>query len=218
VGTDGKPAYVGPDMGWVAFADGKVYGVEMAFSEHTRIGTQRAELDPLNRYPESNPNKIIISYNWYPGRVYCFGPGPVQMTMTTDLETVSAGQTVKITGAATDMSPASPLTPATKLPIYLSYTGATQGSIGTVITDVNGEFSVNWTPANAGTYTIIASSEGSASYEAPQDINTTITVSGGITLSTAGSIACIIAITVSAAAITVPIRKRKHEGDEHLEA
>jgi outer membrane protein assembly factor BamB len=217
VGTRQVPAYAGPDMGHTIIADGKVYGIEETYSCHTSIGSGRPETDPLMRYPESIP-KYHISHDWYTGRVYCFGPGPVQMTVSTDLPTVSAGQTVKISGTAVDMSPASPMTPAVNLPIRLSYVGEAQGSIGAVTTDVNGEFSVNWTPSTAGTYSIVASSEGSGSYEAPQDVTATITVSGGITLSTAGSIAAIIAITVSAAAITVPIRKRKHEGDEHLEA
>jgi outer membrane protein assembly factor BamB len=216
-GTIQAPAYAGPDMGHTIMADGKVYGIEETYSCHTSIGRGRPETDPLARYPESIP-KYHLSHDWYTGRVYCFGPGPVQMTVSTDLTTASSGQTVKISGTAVDMSPASPLTPAAKLPIHLSYMGEAQGSIGTVTTNVNGEFSFNWAPSTAGTYTIVASSEGSDSYEAPQDVSTTITVSGGITLSTAGSIAVIVAITVSAAAITVPIRKRKHEGDEHLEA
>jgi hypothetical protein len=217
VGSRTAPAYAGPDMGHTIMADGKVYGIEETYSCHTSIGSARPETDPLMRYPESMP-KYHISHDWYTGRVYCFGPGPVQMTLSTDLATVSAGQTVMISGTAVDMSPASPFTPAAKLPIHLSYMGEAQGSIGTVTTDVDGEFNVNWTPSTAGTYTIIASSEGSGSYETPQDVTATITVSGGITLSTAGSIAAIVAITVSAAAITVPIRKHKHEGGEPLEA
>jgi hypothetical protein len=216
VGTADNPTYAGPDMGHPVIADGKVYGVEEPYSGHTGIGTSRQETDPLGRYPSSIP-KYHISHDWY-GRVYCFGPGPVQMTVSTDRMTVSAGATVTISGTAVDMSPATPLTPAKELPIYLSYTGAAQGAIATVTTDKNGEFSVKWTPSTAGTYTIIASSEGSSSYEAPQDVNTTLAVSGGVTVSTIGSIAGIIAITVSATAITVPMRKRKQEGGEILEA
>jgi hypothetical protein len=136
------------------------------------------------------------------------------MTVSTDKNVVNVGETITISGTAVDMSPASPLAPAAKLPVYLSYTGTAEGSIGMVKTDLNGQFSINWAPSTAGALAIIASSGGSDSYEAPQDVTTVVTVSQGATLSTFGTIAGIIAITVSAAAITVPIRKRKHEGEE----
>jgi len=218
VGTAGAAAYAGPDMGYPVAADGKVYGVEEAYSGHTGIGTSRPELDPLLRYAESKP-KLHLSNIWYSGRVYCFGPGPVELTVDTDKTSVASGQAVGITVAASDLSPAHPLSPAEDLPVTLRYimsTGA-QGTIASVTTDKNGVAFVNWTPSASGTVTIIASSFGSKSHEAPSDASTTIVVSGGITLSTIGTIAGIAAITVSATAITVPIRKRKQEGGEQLE-
>jgi outer membrane protein assembly factor BamB len=218
-GTADSPAYAGPDMGFPLIADGKVYGVEMPFSSHTAIGDNRPEIDPLNRYPESIP-KFYITHTWYPGRVYCFGPGPVQLSVSTASPMVTTGQNVEITVTGVDMSPAMKLTAAKNLPISLSYVSSTgsSGHIANVETCDAGEASVSWTVPVSGTITIIASSPGSGSYEAPADASATVTASGGATFSTFGTIAGIIAITVSAAAITVPIRKRKHEGDEHLEA
>ena len=99
---------------------------------------------------------------------------------------------------------------------YITSSGA-QGNIASVKTNANGVAIVNWTPSTSGTVTLVASSFGSKSHEAPSDASTTIVVSGGVTLSTVGTIAGIIAITVSATAITVPIRKRKQEGGEQLE-
>jgi outer membrane protein assembly factor BamB len=218
-GTDGKPAYAGPDMGYAVIADGKVYGVEQPYSGHTGIGSSRPECDPLARYPSSIP-KYHISHDWYTGRVYCFGPGPVELSVSTTSPMVTTGQSIEITMTATDMSPAMDMAPAEHLPINLKYISSTgdSGHIANVKTNAEGTASIMWTVPVSGTITIIASSPGSGSYEAPADASTTVTASGGATFSTFGTIAGIIAITVSAAAITVPIRKRKHEGDEHLEA
>ena len=212
VGTAGAPSYAGPDMGHEVIADGKVYGVEEAYSGHTGIGTSRPELDPLLRYAESKP-KLHLSNIWYTGRVYCFGPGPVELSLSTDKDSVVSGQPVEITVAASDLSPAHPLSPAEDLPVTLRYitSSGSQGNIASIKTDGNGLAVVNWTPSASGTVTIIASSFGSKSHEAPSDASTTITVTGGVTISTVGSIAGIIALTVSATAITVPIRKRKQE-------
>jgi outer membrane protein assembly factor BamB len=196
----------GPNTTEIVVAEGRVYARQETMSGHVGVGDARPH--SLFDYDK------IVNYDWFPGQVYCFGPGPVQMTVSTDKNVVNVGETITISGTAVDMSPASPLAPAAKLPVYLSYTGTAEGSIGMVKTDLNGQFSINWAPSTAGALAIIASSGGSDSYEAPQDVTTVVTVSQGATLSTFGTIAGIIAITVSAAAITVPIRKRKHEGEE----
>jgi outer membrane protein assembly factor BamB len=189
-----------------AIADGKLYGRQETMSGHIGVGDSR----PHSTFDYD----VIANYHWFPGSVFCFGPGPVQMTVSTDKNTVNVGETITISGTALDMSPYSPQAPAKRLPVYLSYTGAAEGTIGMVKTDMNGEFSVNWAPSTGGACTIIASSEGSDSYEAPLDVTTTVNVSQGATLSTFGTIAGIIAITVSAAAIVMPIRKHKPEGGE----
>jgi outer membrane protein assembly factor BamB len=189
-----------------AIADGKLYGRQETMSGHIGVGDSR----PHSTFDYD----VIANYHWFPGSVFCFGPGPVQMTVSTDKSTVNVGETITISGTALDMSPYSPQAPAKRLPVYLSYTGAAEGTIGMVKTDMNGEFSVNWAPSTGGACTIIASSEGSDSYEAPLDVTTTVNVSQGATLSTFGTIAGIIAITVSAAAIVMPIRKHKPEGGE----
>jgi hypothetical protein len=144
----------------------------------------------------------------------------VELSVSTASPIVTTGQNVEITVTAADLSPAMDLAPAKRLPISLSYISTTgdSGHIANVETCSAGEASVSWTVPTAGTITIIASSPGSGSYEAPSDASAIVTASGGATLSTFGTIAGIIAVTVSAAAIIVPTRKRKHEGDEHLEA
>jgi hypothetical protein len=142
------------------------------------------------------------------------------MTILADRTTVNAGSTVKISVSATDMSPASPLTPAKNLPVTLLYrtsTGA-EGTIATVQTDNTGGFSTSWTPTSTGTYTIIASSPGSGAYEKPADVTTTIVATSGAAIGTVGAIGIVIALTLSTTAITLPIRKRKQEGGKLYEA
>jgi len=213
VGTASQPAYAGPNMCFPDLADGMVFGVEEPYSSHTGIGTSRPELDPLVRYPESIP-KLYLSNIWYPGRIYCFGPGPVVLSLSN--ATAITGQPVTIRGNAVDVSPG-PMqnTPAVGLPVSLSFIGSSSGSIANVVTNSQGQFSATWTPSAGGTYSIVASSQGTASYNAPAAASTVVVVSGG--LSTIASIAGIAVVAVSVSMISVPLRKRKEEEGEQLE-
>jgi len=218
VGTAQDPAYAGPNMGYPAIADGMVFGTEEPYSSHTGVGTSRPELDPLGRYPESIP-KWYISNQWYPGNLYCFGPGPVQLAVGTSLAAVGAGQSVTISGSAVDMSPAASLPGASKaavgLPVLLRFIGPSSGAIANVVTNSQGQFTATWTPSTTGTYSIVASSAGSASYQAAAPASTILTVTG-TSPTIIGSIMGIAAITVSVGVITMPIGKRKQEEGEEL--
>jgi len=201
-----------------AVADGKVYGIEFPYSSHSGLGTSRPEVDPLARYAESLP-KFHTSNVWYPGNIYCFGARPTKLSVHTDPWFVNTGENVEITVDAQDLSQSHYLPPAFDLPVNLRYVSASgaSGDIGTVKTGASGSAAFTWSVAVAGSVTIVVPSPGNNRHEASPDASVPINVGGGITLSTVRSMAGIIALTVSATAITVPMQKRKQEGGEQLE-
>jgi outer membrane protein assembly factor BamB len=212
VGTEANPAYAGPDMGFPMVADGKVYGIEQPYSGHTGVGTSRFEVDPGPTNPVGEWAKpYITNLDWYLGRVYCYGPGPTELKVSTDKIKASAGETVTILGSANDLSPADPGVPATRLPVNLSYRRAdgTEGAIAAMKTDKNGKFSYAWKPAS-GVYSIIASSPGSGSYEPPADAITFVAVEGSVTFGLFGTATAVLAVAVIVLTV-MPMRKPKRE-------
>jgi hypothetical protein len=214
VGTASAPALIAPDMGHPIAADGKVFGLELAQSCHTGIGSSRAECDPLARYPSSIP-KYHISFDWYPGYVYCFGPGPVALKVSTDKIAAASGETVTVSGTAIDMSPNDPGIPATGLPVTITAyrSDGTTTAIATVKTGTDGTFSVPWKPSS-GVYRIVAGSPGSASYEKPDDAATVVSISGSsATSSLFQAVTAVLAMGVIAIMVA-PIHKSKSEVDQ----
>jgi hypothetical protein len=206
-------------MGQPIVADGKLYGIEEPYSGHTGVGSSRPEVAPgmgTTGVPEGEWAKpYITNLFWDEGRVYCIGPGPTELKVSTDKIKISAGQTVMISGSAVDLSPYDPGIPATGLPITLSYVMAdgSRGAIATVKTGMDGMFTYGWNPAS-GVYKIIASSPGSASYEAPADAATVVAVEGSSTFSFGIFETATAVLAVAAIMLTVmPMFKSKHEED-----
>jgi outer membrane protein assembly factor BamB len=215
VGTEANPVYIGPDMGQPIVADGKVYGIEEAYSCHTDIGDSRPEVRPGVTADAGEWAKPYITNEvWYKNAVYCYGPGPTEMKVSTDKIQSKSGETVTISGSVVDLSPVDPGIPATKLPVNLSYRRAdgTEGAIATMKTDKNGKFSYGWKPAS-GVYKIVASSPGSASYEAPADATTVVAVEGSVSFSLFETATAVLAVAVIALTV-MPNRKPKHEEDQ----
>jgi outer membrane protein assembly factor BamB len=209
VGTEAEPAYIGPDMTHPVIADGKVYGIEQPYSSHTGVGTSRKEVDPLARWDVSQP-KWYISNEWYPGRVYCFGPGPSEMTASTDKAKVKLGEPVTISGSVTDLSPATPGTPAAEVPVVLTWSkpDGTKGEIALLKTDKAGKFSHTWAPWITGEVSIQLESDGGPSYEPPNTVIAPITVEPAMDLVPILEGALVIAV-VAAVALPIVIYARK---------
>jgi hypothetical protein len=130
-----------------------------------------------------------VSLNYYDGRVYCFGLGESQTSITTQPKVSTLGSSVLIEGkvidktasangaaAVSDASMASWMeylymqqpqpTNATGVVVKLNVVDANGNyrSIGEVTTDLTGAFSYSWQPDIPGKYTIFASFDGSNSY------------------------------------------------------
>ena len=135
----------------------------------------------------------LVSGSDYDGRVYAFGKGKTETTVSAPDVAVPKGTGVLIQGTVMDMSPAQPDTPAvakesmSEWMEYLHMQNATlinsqpspkgvpvmlyavdpNGNIqdiGTVTSDSMGHFKTAWTPPVTGTYTILASFAGDESY------------------------------------------------------
>ncbi len=125
-------------------------------------------------------------------QIYCFGPGLSKTTVSAPQSGVSAGSGITITGTVTDDTPSgkdqgTPAISDASMDQWMGYlyqqqpfpTNATgvpvsidaidpNGNyihLGTTTSDYSGNFGYSWTPPDiAGTYQIIATFAGSASY------------------------------------------------------
>jgi hypothetical protein len=134
-------------------------------------------------------NGYFTAMNNYDGLAYCFGKGPSATTVTTPDVAVPLGTAVVIKGTVKDQSPGKPGTPAisdanmaewmeylyqqkpmptnvTGVPVTITAVSAdgTVQPVGTVTSDVGGNFATAWTPAAEGTYQIYANFAGTKSY------------------------------------------------------
>ena len=131
----------------------------------------------------------LVALNAYDMQIYCFGKGPSATTVTTQDTVAPLGSSVLIQGTVTDQSPGAKGTPAisdadqqawmqylyeqqaipaqvTGVPVTLSAIdpNGNPQNIGTVTSDMTGNFKMIWTPQISGAYSIIASFAGSKSY------------------------------------------------------
>jgi len=182
---------------------------------------------------------LIVSLNAYDNQIYCYGKGPSATTVTAPDTALPLGSSVVIRGTVTDQTPAAKGTPAiadASMQHWMEYLYMDQGiptnasgvevtldtidpnsnfvHIATVHSDMSGLFSYMWEPEVPGTYTVIATFGGSASYygsyaetavgiieapavtappEYPQPIDNTLTIVGvGIAMIIAVAIAAVL--------------------------
>ena len=132
---------------------------------------------------------ILINLNTYDNRIYAFGKGPSETTITAPDIEVAFGDSVMIKGTVTDQSPGSMGTPAIsdgdmddwmeyvymQFPIPANAKGVDVSidvidsngnyrNIGTTTSDISGAFGLAWVPDIPGQYTVIATFAGSESY------------------------------------------------------
>ncbi len=190
---------------------------------------------------------LLTALNSYDGQVYTFGKGPSATTVTAPDVVVSQGTGVMIKGSVTDQSPGQKNTPAVadeSMSAWMEYlymqrpmpsnvkgvqvvltaidpNGITQ-NIGTVTTDMSGNFGFMWTPSATGQYQIKATFMGTNSYSS--SYATTYVGIGSASSSASPSVApppeaapstdiyiivAAVAVIIVVAAVAVVLRKRK---------
>ncbi|NLE04074.1 MAG: PQQ-like beta-propeller repeat protein, partial [Crenarchaeota archaeon] len=132
---------------------------------------------------------ILVHLNAYDNQIYAFGKGESETYVDIYDDTITFGETVVIKGSVTDLSAGSAGTPAISdkdMSLWMQYvylqkplpTDATGvpvklaainengecEEIGTVVSDITGQFSIMWKPSNEGLYTISAVFDGTESY------------------------------------------------------
>ncbi|XES78517.1 MAG: hypothetical protein ACBZ72_06490 [Candidatus Bathyarchaeia archaeon] len=145
----------------------------------------------------------LVSLNGADNRLYCFGKGKTETTVSVSTAQAAVNEGIGITGTVMDMSPAQAGTPAIAdeymtewmeyqnmqkpcpmdaagVPVKLQATRS-DGSItdiGTTTSDANGVFRYAWVPPEQDIYEIVATFEGSDSYWRSFG-TTTVTVGAG---------------------------------------
>jgi hypothetical protein len=132
---------------------------------------------------------FLVGLNFYDNQIYCYGKGPSGTTVTVAPKTSTEGDSVLIEGTVTDQTPAQAGTPAISdedMQAWMEYMYAQQAKptdakgvtvhltafdpngntqeIGTVNSDIYGNFAKQWYPPVPGVYEVIATFEGSAAY------------------------------------------------------
>jgi hypothetical protein len=196
-------------IGIAIVSDGKLY---LTSSEHSPTqplwrgsylrcinATDGEELWKINNWglgmgpgPEGSTfiaDGYIVTLNAYDNRIYCYGKGPSETTVTAGPKVSQLGSSVLIEGRVTDLSPGAEGTPAIgdeSMSEWMEYMYMQQPmptnpqgvevklcsidpngnyqDIGTVTTDIDGRFGVSWVPPVPGDYFVMAEFEGSASY------------------------------------------------------
>jgi len=192
-------------------ADGNIYGINTVYSGHVSFG---------DTYSMFIQPQQFINFLWYEPALWCFGKGPTQFnSIAVSTSSITSGQSVTVSGILSDLSP--PISsisicstysraadsPATNVPVILSYVTASGGTyLTTVTTNSNGQFSYTFYPTATGS--VVIQSQGSASYNAPDTTyTTTIQVSGSSSLTTLVGFA----IFATVVAIAVPVIVYKPE-------
>lgn len=132
---------------------------------------------------------ILTVLNSYDGQVYAFGKGTSKTTISAPTTAIALNTGIIITGSVTDQTPSSKDTPAISDEdmsawmeyMYMQKTKPTNAKgvdvtltavdpnhntleIGTVTSDIYGNYGLSWTPPVPGQYQIIANYAGSNSY------------------------------------------------------
>ncbi len=131
----------------------------------------------------------LFATNTYDGDSYCFGKGETATTVSVSSKVTAKGSSVLIEGSVLDMSPAQEgtvaisddsmsawmeylhmqqpkPTNATGVSVHLTAVDPNGGTqeIGTVTTDIKGNYVTSWAPTVSGVYKIVATFAGSESY------------------------------------------------------
>jgi hypothetical protein len=131
----------------------------------------------------------LVTLNGYDNRIYCFGKGPSATTVSAPQTVPTLGSSVMIKGTVTDQSAGAKDTPTiadVSMTAWMEYlymqkpipadakgVGVSLDTIdpngnfvhiGTVTSDLTGAYGYAFTPEVPGTYQIIATFAGSASY------------------------------------------------------
>jgi hypothetical protein len=198
-----------PEYAGLTIADGTVYctadehssdGVLWRGAQMWAINVESGELEwqinGMYRHPIV-VDGIVMALNTYDGRVYAFGKGPSDTTVSAPQVQVTQGEAVVITGTVTDQTPQQAGTPAisddsmglwmeylhmqktapmdaTGVPVTIDVIDSNGNyyTIGTPTSDANGKYSLVWTPEISGEFYILASFAGSNSYGSSYDTTT----------------------------------------------
>jgi outer membrane protein assembly factor BamB len=131
----------------------------------------------------------VVAYNGYDNRLYCFGKGKTDTTISASPKVSTQGSTILVEGTVSDLTPSIQNTPAISdadMTPWMEYmymqkpkpTNATGVKVflqaiksdGTIIdiwhatTDIMGHYEYAWNPPTTDTYKIIATFEGSEAY------------------------------------------------------
>jgi len=185
----------------MSICDGKLYAVTNEHSPSTPLyrGSKMYCIDAVTGqglwnisfwglYPVI-ADGYALSFNYYDGRVYCFGKGPSETTIVASPKVSVFGSSVLIEGTVTDQSEGAKGKPAVSdsnmskwmeyiymqqpkptnilgvpVELYVLDSNDNYRPIGTTTTDKDGYFSFSWTPDIPGKYTVYATFEGSISY------------------------------------------------------
>jgi hypothetical protein len=169
-------------------SDGVLWRGSQLWAINTDTGKLTWKINGMYRHPIV-ADGVLVALNSYDGAVYAFGRGPSKTTVSAPQTVIQKGTGVMITGTVTDQTPSSKDTPAISDEnmgqwmeyLYMQKTipgdakgvdviltaidtnGATT-NIGTVKSDMAGNFGTMWTPPAEGQYTIMATFAGSKSY------------------------------------------------------
>ncbi len=132
---------------------------------------------------------FLVSGNAYNNMIECYGKGKSAITVTTTPKITTTAGSILIEGTVTDQSPGAPGTPAIAdqymqkwmeyiymqqakpadavgVQVKLTATDSNGNShdIGTVTSDINGDYAISWKPTSESMYTITATFDGTNSY------------------------------------------------------
>jgi hypothetical protein len=169
-------------------SDGILWRGSQLWAINTETGNLTFKINGMYRHPIV-ADGIVVALNSYDGQVYAFGRGPSKTTVTAPQTVVSLGTKVMIAGTVTDQTPQWKDTPAIadesmgKWMEYMAMQKVIPGDakgvnvtltandpngntvpIGTVTSDIAGNYGIMWEPEVPGQYQIIATFAGSESY------------------------------------------------------
>jgi hypothetical protein len=185
--------------GGMAFAVNTEHSPTLYYRGESLIGVDAEDGEMLWRYlaparPRSLAEGVLTAIDSANGMTYGFTKGPTTTTVSASEAIIVDGGSLLLTGSVLDQSAAQMGTPAISdadMDDWMNYMHAGQPfpeeargvevtldtidpngnfvSIGTVTSDVSGNYKKLWQPEHPGEYTIIATFEGSDSYYSSSD-------------------------------------------------